>query len=110
MCDWSQGRIVAVTMEPANGTYKAQSEIFLEGRPLNCSDIAVGPDGWLYISVGGRNTEGGIYRIVYGGRIPPAPKRPASFRRFASRSSTVRGAATASPTSRANWAIVGPPT
>jgi len=64
MCDWSQGRILAVTMEPAAGTYKAQGEIFLEGRPLNCSDIAVGPDGWLYFTVGGRNTAGSIYRIV----------------------------------------------
>ena len=64
MCDWSQGRVVAVTLDPADGTYRGQSEIFLEGRPLNCSDIAVGPDGWLYISVGGRNTAGSIFRVV----------------------------------------------
>lgn len=64
MCDWSQGRILAVTMDRANGTYRAQSEIFLEGRPLNCSDIGVGPDGWLYFCVGGRNTAGSIFRIV----------------------------------------------
>jgi putative heme-binding domain-containing protein len=64
MCDWSQGRILAVTMQRAGGTYQAQSEIFVEGRPLNCSDIAVGPDGWLYFTVGGRNTEGSIFRIT----------------------------------------------
>lgn len=64
MCDWSQGRILAVTIQRANGTYKAQSEIFLEGRPLNCSDIGVGPDGWLYFCVGGRNTAGSIFRVV----------------------------------------------
>ena len=64
MCDWSQGRVLAVTMQPKAGTYEAQSELFLEGRPLNCSDIDVGPDGWLYISVGGRNTEGSILRVV----------------------------------------------
>jgi putative heme-binding domain-containing protein len=64
MCDWSQGRILAVTLEHADGSYRAQSEIFLEGRPLNCSDIGVGPDGWLYFCVGGRNTEGSIFRIV----------------------------------------------
>lgn len=64
MCDWSVGRILAVTMEKAGGTYKAQSETFLEGKPLNCSDIAVGPDGWLYFSVGGRGTAGSIFRIV----------------------------------------------
>ncbi len=64
MCDWSQGRVVAVTLDPDAGTYKAQGEIFLEGQPLNCSDIDVGPDGWLYISVGGRNTAGSILRVV----------------------------------------------
>jgi putative heme-binding domain-containing protein len=64
MCDWSQGRILAVTMEREAGTYKAQSEIFLEGRPLNCADIGVGPDGWLYFCVGGRNTAGSIFRVI----------------------------------------------
>ncbi len=64
MCDWSQGRVVVVMLEPEAGTYQAESELFLEGRPLNCSDIEVGPDGWLYICVGGRNTEGSIFRVV----------------------------------------------
>ena len=64
MCDWSQGRILAVTLQRADGSYRAQSEIFLEGKPLNCSDIDVGPDGWLYFCVGGRNTAGSIFRIV----------------------------------------------
>jgi putative membrane-bound dehydrogenase-like protein len=64
MCDWSMGRIVAVTLKAEAGTYTGTAENFLEGRPLNCSDIDVGPDGWLYISVGGRNTEGSIFRVV----------------------------------------------
>lgn len=78
MCDWSQGRILAVTMDRAGGTYQAQSEIFVEGRPLNCSDIAVGPDGWLYFTVGGRNTEGSIYRITSeeGAKQQPAAAAP----------------------------------
>ncbi len=64
MCDWSQGRVVAVFLEPQGGSFSAKSEIFLEGRPLNCSDLAVGPDGWLYICVGGRGTQGSIFRVV----------------------------------------------
>ncbi len=67
MCDWSQGRVLAVHMQRDKGTYRGESEIFLEGRPLNCSDIDVGPDGWLYICVGGRNTEGSILRVVADG-------------------------------------------
>ena len=72
MCDWSQGRVVAVSLEPDGGTYRGRSEIFLQGQPLNCSDIDVGPDGWLYISVGGRNTEGSIFRVVASDAKPPA--------------------------------------
>ena len=52
-------------------SYTAEAEVFLQGRPLNVTDIAVGPDGWLYFSTGGRGTEGGIYRIVWMGDVPP---------------------------------------
>ena len=44
--------------------------MFLEGQPLNVTDIAVGPDGWLYFCTGGRDTEGGIYRVVWDGEVP----------------------------------------
>jgi putative membrane-bound dehydrogenase-like protein len=71
VCDWSRGRIMAVKSKPNGGSYKATSEVFLEGRPLNVTDIAVGPDGWLYFCTGGRGTEGGVYRVVWEGKIPP---------------------------------------
>ena len=32
---------------------------------MNVTDIAVGPDGCLYFCLGGRNTQGGVYRIVH---------------------------------------------
>jgi len=73
--DWSMGRIVAVRMRPANGTYTARSEVFLQGHPLNVTDLAVGPDGALYFSTGGRGTEGGVYRVRWNGQAPPRPKR-----------------------------------
>ena len=78
MCDWSQGRVLAVSLERDRGTYKATSEVFLEGQPLNCSDIDVGPDGWLYICVGGRNTEGSIFRVVWDEEAAhPTSEKPA---------------------------------
>jgi putative heme-binding domain-containing protein len=73
-CDWSQGRIVVVRMTPGGGTYTGQSEVFLEGHPLNATDLAIGPDGWLYFSTGGRGTEGGVYRVVWTGKVPPRPE------------------------------------
>ena len=70
VCDWSRGRILAIRTKPHGATYKATAEVFLEGQPLNVTDIAVGPDGWLYFCTGGRDTEGGIYRVVWDGKVP----------------------------------------
>jgi putative heme-binding domain-containing protein len=72
VCDWSRGRILAVRTKADGGSYAASSEVFLEGRPLNVTDAAVGADGWLYFCTGGRGTEGGIYRVVWEGKVPPS--------------------------------------
>jgi putative heme-binding domain-containing protein len=69
--DWARGRIIAVFLKPAGATYSATSEVFVEGTPLNVTDLAVGPDGALYFCTGGRGTEGGVYRIRYKGTVPP---------------------------------------
>ncbi len=75
VCDWSRGRILAVKLKRHGATYKASSEVFLEGQPLNVTDISVGPDGWLYFCTGGRDTEGGIYRVVWEGQVPAELKK-----------------------------------
>ena len=62
-CDWATGKIHCVRFERKGATYSATSEVFAEGRPLNATDIAVGPDGALYFCTGGRGTDGGVYRI-----------------------------------------------
>ncbi|MEZ6069729.1 MAG: HEAT repeat domain-containing protein [Pirellulales bacterium] len=72
--DWSMGRILAVKLRRKGGSYEAQTREFLVGRPLNVTDLEVGPDGWLYFSTGGRGTEGGVYRIIWNGRVPPQPE------------------------------------
>lgn len=71
VCDWSRGRILSVRTKPHGASYKAVAEVFVEGQPLNVTDIAVAPDGWLYFCTGGRDTEGGVYRIVWDGTVPP---------------------------------------
>ena len=71
MCDWSRGRILCIRPHARGATYRATAEVFVEGQPLNVTDIAVGPDGWLYFCTGGRDTEGGVYRIVWDGKVPP---------------------------------------
>jgi putative heme-binding domain-containing protein len=69
-CDWATGRIHAFTFERIGSSYIGKDEIFLEGRPLNATDVAVGPDGNLYFCTGGRGTDGGIYRIRHTGEDP----------------------------------------
>ena len=68
--DWARGQILALRYEQHGASYKATSSVFAEGSPLNVTDLAVSPKGDLYFSTGGRGTEGGIYRIVWLGRVP----------------------------------------
>jgi putative heme-binding domain-containing protein len=68
--DWSLGLIHAIKFERDGATYKAKLTTILKGRPLNVTDLAVGPDGGLYFCTGGRGTDGGIYRITWKGQVP----------------------------------------
>ena len=74
MADWSEGRILNVKLKPRGAGYVADSEVFLQGQPLNVTDLEVGPDGALYFCTGGRATAGGVYRVVYKGKIPERMK------------------------------------
>ncbi len=65
LADWSEGRILAVRVKPNGASYDLESETFLQGKPLNVCDLAVGPDGALYFCTGGRGTAGGLFRIVW---------------------------------------------
>lgn len=67
IADWSYGRILAVQLRPNGASYTATAEPFVTGRPLNVTDLEVGPDGALYFLTGGRRTQSGLYRIKYVG-------------------------------------------
>jgi putative heme-binding domain-containing protein len=71
MGDWSIGVIWAVHLQRDGATYKAKEvEKFCQGAPMNVTDIGVGPDGALYFTMGGRGSQGGVYRIAYGSAKP----------------------------------------
>lgn len=72
--DWARGEIHAVRLERNGASYKATSSVFLRGRPLNVTDLAVGPEGALYFCTGGRGTDGGIYRVRFTGQVPAKPQ------------------------------------
>lgn len=69
LLDWAYGKIVAVHLQPEGASYTGRFETFLEGRPLNVTDVAIGPDGAMYFITGGWNTQSGLYRVTYAG--PP---------------------------------------
>jgi putative membrane-bound dehydrogenase-like protein len=62
--DWSLGLIWAVHLQRDGATYKGRAEKFCQGAPMNVTDLVVGPDGALYFTMGGRGSQGGVYRIV----------------------------------------------
>lgn len=73
VCDWSMGRIITVKLDPQGASYTGEFENLVTGNPLNVSDIEVATDGSVIFSTGGRNTEGGIYRVTaYGAESNPA--------------------------------------
>ncbi len=64
MGDWSLGRIYAVRFQRRGAGFQAEVERFCSGMPMNVTDLAVGPDGAIYFTMGGRGSAGGVYRIV----------------------------------------------
>ena len=72
--DWARGRILNIKLKPSGASYMAETSVFLEGKPLNVTYLAVGPEGGLYFCTGGRDTEGGVYRVVWKGEVPDAIK------------------------------------
>lgn len=64
MADWSIGVIWAVHLKRQGASYTAKAEKFCIGNPMPVTDLAVAPDGSLVFTSGGRNSQGGVFRIV----------------------------------------------
>ncbi|MBI3694713.1 MAG: HEAT repeat domain-containing protein, partial [Acidobacteria bacterium] len=73
-----RGRILISSLVHEGATYRPTQgpTEFVHGEPLNVTDLEVAPDGFVYFVNGGRDTEGGLYRVVYrgpnGGPKPPS--------------------------------------
>jgi putative membrane-bound dehydrogenase-like protein len=68
---WTYGRIYFCPLRPEGATYRSEPEVFLQAEgtagfaPV---DLVVGPEGDLFVAIGGRSTRGGVFRIRYLGR------------------------------------------
>lgn len=71
--DWTFGTIYAIHLEPDGASYRATKEEFLSRAPLPLTDAAIGPDGALYFTIGGRGTQSELFRVRYVGDEPTAP-------------------------------------
>lgn len=68
--DWTYGRVMVVPLRRDGSIWRSEPETFLSAVGqfgFAPTDAAVGPDGSLFISVGGRGTRGGVYRIRWTG-------------------------------------------
>ncbi len=67
--DWSYGRIIAVHLKEKGASYTGTQETFVSGRPLNVTDVCIGPDGAMWFITGGRGTQSGLYRVTWQGPV-----------------------------------------
>jgi len=79
--DWTFGRVLAVPLVRNGAGWKSKPITFMTGIGdfgFAPTDAAVGPDGRLYVAVGGRGTRGGVYRVSYPGPGVAAARKRAT--------------------------------
>lgn len=69
LADWTFGRVHFVPLTPTGSTYEGKPEVFAEATGTSGfapTALAVHPKtGELFVSIGGRGTRGGVYRIAH---------------------------------------------
>ena len=70
VADWTFGRVLALPLEQQGAGYDADPVSLMRSSGLSGfapTSMSVGPGGDLFVSVGGRGTRGGVYRLIYEG-------------------------------------------
>jgi putative heme-binding domain-containing protein len=74
--DWSYGKLYAVHLTPKGSSYVGKVEEFASAQPFPLTDLLVNPkDGAMYVAVGGRKVQSGLYRVTYEGKESTAPAK-----------------------------------
>lgn len=69
-CCWTLGRVYFLPLKRDAASYQAKPETFLQTTGqvgFAPTDLCVGPDGSLYVAIGGRRTQGSVFRIRWTG-------------------------------------------
>ena len=106
--DWTYGRVHVVPINASGDSWSAEPELFMVGTGQNGfapTDAEIGPDGSLYVCVGGRGTRGAVYRVRYIGDGGPVsePKVSTSLSRAEKLSKVLTAPQPLSSWSRAEW-------
>jgi putative membrane-bound dehydrogenase-like protein len=67
--DWTFGRILALPLQQNRSVSSTEPIDFASGTGqygFAPTDAAIGPNGDLFVSIGGRGTQGGVFRISWG--------------------------------------------
>ena len=67
ICDWTFGTMYAIHIQPCGASYTAVKEEFVSRTPLPLTDVAIGHDGAMYFTVGGRGAQSELFRVTYVG-------------------------------------------
>ncbi len=79
IADWTYGKLYAIHLQEQGASYKASMDVFLEGRGVKPTDIAVSPqDGAMYFCGGSRRSNSALYRVTYVGHESTAAAPPPS--------------------------------
>jgi putative heme-binding domain-containing protein len=73
---WAYGKIYAVHLQAKGAGYTATFEPFVIGKPFDVTDVVINKDGAMYVTIGGRGTQSGLYRITYVGNDSIRPTLP----------------------------------
>ena len=72
---WSLGSVYYLPLAPHGASYRAKQETFMQttgDAGFAPCDLAIGPDGDLFVAIGGRRTRGSVFRV----RATGAAKEP----------------------------------
>ena len=70
---WTYGRLYFFPLTRRGSTFDTKMEIFMEtagDTGFAPVDAVVGPDGDVFVAIGGRGTIGSVFRVHYTGKLP----------------------------------------
>ncbi len=76
---WTLGRVYYFPLQTAGATCQSQLEIFVQTTGdvgFAPCDLAVGPQGELFVAIGGRQTRGSVFRVRWTGPHNEAKPKP----------------------------------